>query len=168
MGDTDEELAEQLSMTVEDARRWRHSFQHPGFTGTYEFELVFDLLGHRVVRNARADYKYTPAWEYWDLQDEGLFTGWESWQVGMSLLTVAEPEEEEPPEDAADEVAPIGAAGSEELDDEDPDDPKPPAWVSLDLARDGMLPREVWERLYELIDEKCKAEDLERRRAKGM
>lgn len=143
---TDEELAEQLSMTVEDARRWRHSFQHPGFTGTYEFELVFDLLGHRVVRQARADYKYTPAWEYWDLQDEGLFTGWESWQVGMSLLTVAQQEEEELP-DAASEVARIGADGSEELDDEDPDDPKPPAWVSLDLARDGMLPRDVWERL---------------------
>lgn len=160
MADTDEEFAKQMSMTVEDARRWRHSFQHPGFTGSVEFELVFELLGERVVRQARADYKYTPPWEYWDLTDECLFEGWEGWQVAMSLLTVAEPEEEGPEESEQLE--------GQELDDDDPEDPKPPAWIPLDLARDGMLPRSVWERIYELIDVECKKVDLERRRSKGM
>ena len=162
MSEIDEELASRLSMDVEDARRWRHSSQHPGFTGTLEFELVLELLGERIIRQARADYKYTPEWEYWDLTDQCLFKGWEGWQVGMSLLTVAEPDEE------GEQTAEEAVEPAEEMDDDDPEDPRPPAWVPLDLARDGMLPRAVWERIYEMIDAECKTIDIERRRTKGM
>ena len=34
---------------------------------------------------------------------------------------------------------------------------------SGELLEDGVLPSQLWERLDEIIDEKCKAEDIERR-----
>ena len=56
-----------------------------------------------------------------------------------------------------------------EDEDEDPDDPSPPVWTALhDLSKDGALPRAVWDRFDDMIDEKCKAEDLERRREHGL
>ena len=105
-----------------------------------------------MKRFVRAEYEFTPEWEYYDLNKKTLFTGWGSLSYQMSLLTVAD---EPDPDEEVIEVESIP---------DDPDDPKAPAWVSLDLMRDGMLPRQIWNRIFDLIDEKCRAEDSERRR----
>jgi hypothetical protein len=152
----DEQVAKRLELSLEDAHRWRHSQEHPGFEGELEFGIEFALLGHQVERRVRAEYKFTPDWEYYDLEKRQLFTGWMSLTYGMSLLTVAD--EPDPDEEV------VELEGLKE----DPDDPRAPAWVKLDLMRDGMLPRQVWNRIYDLIDEKCQAEDQARRRKLGL
>ena len=40
-----------------------------------------------------------------------------------------------------------------------------PRWADVDIGEIAVLPQSIWERLYELIDTKCQAEDAERRRA---
>ena len=151
----DEDPGSGLGMNPEDALRWQHSYEQPGFVGTYEFELTFEALGQRVSRQARVNYRYTPPWEYWDLCEKGLFTGWESWQISMSVRTA--PDEDQEP-----------AIKTDQSEEDNADDPSPPEWVSCDLARVHILPRVWWDRLYGRIEEKCKAEDLRRRRSKGM
>ena len=40
-----------------------------------------------------------------------------------------------------------------------------PEWFQMeDITRDGVLPDEVWDALLDVVDEKCKVEDAERRR----
>ena len=45
-----------------DAEAADYSRTHPAFKGRLQFDLTFELLGKRVTRKARADYKYTPDW----------------------------------------------------------------------------------------------------------
>jgi hypothetical protein len=50
------------------------------------------------------------------------------------------------------------------------DDPlaEGPVWVKLgDLVGDGVMSREMWDSLYDAIDDQCKAEDAKRRKAAG-
>ena len=152
MAESDEDRAKFLGFSPEEFKRWRHSHNHPSFEGVAEFDIAIEVLGARVDRRARVKFKYTPEWEYWDLKKGALFTGFLSSEVGLELLTVADELEE------GEETAEIAGY-------DDGDDPRPPAWVDLDLARDGMLPRSVWDLIYDLVDQKCKELDQERRRA---
>lgn len=157
----DAEVANIFCFSVADAHRMNFSHDNPGFTGEIEFDLEMTVLGERGLRRARFKFKHTPEWEYFDLKKQALFTGWEHWVTSLEIYTVADPEDE--PESASDNDENNEV---EEAEVEDPDDPSPPTWTSIgDLAKDGALPRAVWDRFDELIDERCQAEDTERRRA---
>lgn len=88
MAEKDEDIAAQMGMTLEQLADWRHVHDPPGFVGNYEFDLTFDLLGEKVTRRARAEYTFTPEWEYFDLEKQALFTGHYAIQLGLSVLTV--------------------------------------------------------------------------------
>jgi hypothetical protein len=45
---------------------WKYEEEHPAFVGSYEFDIVFELLDERIARRARVNYKHTPDWEYFD------------------------------------------------------------------------------------------------------
>lgn len=154
----DAEVANILCYSITDAHRWNFSHGNPGFTGEIEFDLEMSLVGERVLRRARIKFKYTPEWEYFDLKKQAPFTGWANWSIGLEIYTVADPDDE----------GEVGSDSDEDVNEaeDDPDDPSPPTWTSIgDLGKDGALPRTVWDRFDELIDERCKAEDLDRRRA---
>jgi hypothetical protein len=155
MAESDEEHAKVMGYTLSEFRVLQHVRNYPGFEGQLEFAIEFELLGFRVKRQARAEYKYTPEWEYFDLKKQVLFTGFMSSSYGLSLLTVPDD-----PGDPDEEIV--------EIEDDDPDDPRPLAWVPIDLARTGILPEAVWDKVHDLIDEKCKGEDKERRRSHGL
>jgi hypothetical protein len=46
------------------------------------------VLGKRVTRRARADYKYTPEWEYIDLRKRALYVGWAQSMPGITVRTL--------------------------------------------------------------------------------
>jgi len=60
----------------EDDERLSYSARFPAFRGTLDFELTVELLGKQVTRKARADYSYTPEWEYFDLRKRAPYVGW--------------------------------------------------------------------------------------------
>jgi hypothetical protein len=160
MAESNEEIAKQLGMTVEQWREVHDADKNRPFVGKLEFEIVFDLFGERVTRRARVDYRYTPDWEYLDPKILELRKGWEGAAMGFELLTVPNP-----PED--DEPIVIEDDHDDEVVDDDDEDPSPPAWVKFAIVGEGILPRSVWDRIDDAIDEKCKAEDQERRRRHG-
>lgn len=155
------DTAHKLGFSIERATAWEHSFQHPAFTGTVELDLEFVMLGERVTRRIRLEYDYTPDWEYYDLTLAKPFVGWgPSWGIGISLY--AQPEDEEEAEQRIENE-------NEESRLDDGEDPEPPAWVPFsDLIRLGVLPYRVQDKFDELIDQKCRAEDIERRKAAGL
>jgi hypothetical protein len=112
----------------------RYSDQFPAFTGRIEFDLTIEVFGKRITRKARADYTYTPEWEYWDLRKREPYEGWNGSSIQVEFLSVPD-EDNQPP----------GSA---------------PEWREADiLAID-----EVWNVVEDAIEDRCKAEDVERRR----
>jgi hypothetical protein len=67
--------------------RMDYSTRFPAFGGTLDFELTFELLGKRVTRKARADYSYTPEWEYFDLRKQAPYVGWPGSGLCISVRT---------------------------------------------------------------------------------
>jgi hypothetical protein len=47
----------------------------PAFTGVFEFDLTVEVFGQRVTRKAKAEYEFTPEWEYFDLHKQAPFAG---------------------------------------------------------------------------------------------
>jgi hypothetical protein len=72
----------------QDEERQVYSTRFPAFRGTLEFDLTFELLGKRVTRKARADYSYTPEWEYFDLRKEAPYVGWPGSGLCISVRIV--------------------------------------------------------------------------------
>jgi hypothetical protein len=118
-----------------DAERLVHSTRFPAFRGTLDFELTVEVLGKRVTRKARADYSYTPEWEYWDLRKQAPYVGWPGSGLCITFRTV-------PSEDIT-------------------DDGRTASWEKIDILDIGP----VWDAIDEEIEERCKAEDAKRRRA---
>ena len=130
------------SLEQEDDARWKYTFRNPGFQGALEFDLTLELLGRKVTRKAKIVYTHTPEWEYWDLVKQAAYTGWasSSWQIELQAV----PQEQDEDENFVD---------------------LEPYWMKLEeLTRDDIIPTEVWDVLLDAVDEKCKAEDAERRR----
>ena len=124
------------------------------FEGTLEFDVQFEIMGHKFCRRMRAHYTYTPEWEFCDLKSKALVTKSISSTVGFDMLTA--PSEDFPvmPEEEADADAPEQADADEE-----------PEWVPFEgFAGPGILPREAWDLIDDAIDVQCRAEDLERRK----
>jgi hypothetical protein len=119
-----------------------YSFSYPGFKGELPFDLTFSFLGKSVVRKAKVVYLHTPEWEYWDTRKQAPFTGWDGTKYHLEVLAV-------PEEHHDDGTMTLGE----------------PYWVEMgDIAGNDVLPHEVWDAVIDAIDNKCKAEDAERRR----
>jgi hypothetical protein len=71
----------------QDEQRLTYSTEFPAFRGTLDFDLTVELLGKRVTRKARADYTYTPEWEYWDLRKQAPHVGWQGSSLCISVRT---------------------------------------------------------------------------------
>jgi hypothetical protein len=122
----------------DELERWRYSKQFPAFTGRYPLEITFELCGERVERQARVEYSFTPEWEYFDTRKQVPYVGWPGTIMSLHVLTVPG-----------------------EHDDEDG-----PAWVEIsDILQAAVLPSEIVDGLYDAIEEQCRKEDAERRRA---
>lgn len=142
--------------TTEWVAESRYSDRWPGFKGSIEFDLTLELFGERITRLARFNYVHTPEWEYFDLHNGALRQSHEASKYELLLLTV-------PAEDTEYEG---DTAGDDPEVDGDDDKPE---WVSgCGITEIGVLNRNVWEHLRMLIEERCKAEDAERRRAAGI
>jgi hypothetical protein len=101
-------------------------------------EITLELCGERVARQAWVEYTCTPEWEYFDTRKQAAYVGWPG--TIMSLHVLTEPEEH---------------------DDEDE-----PEWVEVsDIIQTGVWPSEIVDGLRDAIEEQCRKEDGERRRA---
>ena len=92
---------------------------------------------------AKVIYEHTPKWPYYDLRKQAEFTGWEGTQYHIELQAV-------PEEHHDDGTVTFGT----------------PPWIDMtDLTEDDVLPHEARDAVIDAVDEKCNAEDAERRRA---
>jgi hypothetical protein len=127
------------TMREHDDERWVermvYSNRFPAFEGTLEFDLTIEAFGKRVTRKARAEYTYTPEWEYWDRQKQAPHLGAPGSGLCVSVRTVPDKD---------------GHAGD-----------GGPRWEKIDILDIG----ELWDILDDAIEERCKAEDAKRRRA---
>jgi hypothetical protein len=133
---------EMIEKTEQEERALRdYSFEYPGFKGELLFDLTVTLLGKSVTRKAKVVYEHTPGWPYYDLRKQAEFKGWDSTKYHIELAAVPEVYESDGWTEAA------------------------PEWFkSEDITRSGVLTEEIWEAALDAIEEKCKAEDVERRR----
>ena len=127
----------------------RHCERHPAFSGVLEFEIGTSLLGVEAKRRARADYTYTPDWEYFDAVLGRPIVGWGMSSIGMEIEHI-------PSEGKYNDVT--GSRGERRLVK------AVPRWVKLDPG-EGLFTQKMWDAIETLIDERSKAEDAERRLA---
>jgi len=125
-------LIEATERNAEACRRY--SDEHPAFVGRIDFDLTVEVFGKRVTRKARANYEFTPEWEYWDLHKSGPYEGWNGSSIKVEFLSVPDEDNQVP--------------GSE------------PEWDEVDICAIG----EVWNVIEDAIEAKCSVEDAERRR----
>jgi len=125
-----------------------YSMCHPAFTGHLEFDLTMELLREVVQRKARLAFSYTPQWAHFDLHVQAERLGWEYRSVSIDVLTV--------PEVAAWSV-------NSQLDAVHVFNEQ--RWVPLHLDHRGLLPDRVWDEIDRLIDEHCRKENENRRKA---
>jgi hypothetical protein len=75
-------------------REWdachRYSDDHPAFTGVLEFDLTVEVFRKRIKSKLRAEYEFTPEWEYWDLHKRAPYVGWSGSSIKVEYLTVPE------------------------------------------------------------------------------
>jgi hypothetical protein len=126
----------------EESELSRYSIRYPGFRGELEFDLTISFLGNAVTRKAKVVFEHTPEWPYFDLNKRAEFKGWHGTCYHVEVAAVPESDHE-------DGTTTFGT----------------PYWVHLeDIAQSDVLPHSTWDALLDAIDEKCKAEDAERRR----
>ena len=104
------------------------------------------MLGKRVTRKAKVVYAHTPEWEYYDLRKRAPYVGWDSSSYHLEVLAIPE-----------------------EFHDDGTVTEGTPHWERLgDIIADDVLPHEMWDAVIDAVDEQCKAEDMQRRRAAGL
>jgi hypothetical protein len=100
-------------------------------------------LGRSVTRRARVDYEHTPEGEFYDLQKKALCVSGVD-QCSYTFHIHAVPEEFH-----GDGTVTEGRRH----------------WVKMeDIIRDDVVTHEMWDAVFDAIEEKSKAEDAERRR----
>lgn len=112
--------------------------KNPAFKGEYDFDITFELFGQKHTETLQARYGYTPEWEYYDLKKKAPFTGWAGSTLSLHVLLEYEDSEEGPKKE----------------------------WERVTEMMQ-CIPHEIWENLYDAIDDKCKEEDRERRTRAG-
>lgn len=135
--------------TPEERERWEYSEKYPAFKGDLDCDIKLEILGLQLTRRFRVQFEHTPEWEYWDLNKGAPYEGWAFTSTHFQVEAV--------PEDWTGETA---------------DDAKliylAPVWTSIgELAQDGVLNDDMWNAIYDRIDEHCKGLDAERRRDAG-
>ncbi len=128
----------------------QHLKKH-AFRGELGFPLTFELLGERFTKMAKIVYAYTPGdWRWFNPTTRTTRKGVESAVYHIDLRLV--------PEEWHDDGADHGAVKDGEL-----------YWFTFgDFIRDDMLPNDVLSAIINAVDEKCRAEDDERRGAAGL
>lgn len=128
----------EASYDEDEIERMQFSDKSPGFSGQIIFNLVIELLGHRVKRKARIDYTHTPVWEYFDLTKRARWTGWESSHYGVEVLARSRRRRPSPEDDM---------------------------WTNVgDLLEEGVLSDALFDHIWNLIDADARSQDRERRR----
>jgi hypothetical protein len=130
---------------------WEQHLEQYAFRGELEFDLSFDLLGQRFTRLAKVIYAYTPGdWRFFDPKIGKTRKGVESAVYHVDVRLVHEVWEDD------------GTGEGIVKEGE-------PYWFTFgDFIRDDMLPTDVLNAIIDAVDEKCRAEDAERRRAAGV
>ncbi len=136
IADEHERMAKALGLEGEEFERYVHSFRHPGFVGTFTFDMIFELFGERIRRKARVAYQCTPSGEYYDLKKKALFEGWGHATYAIELRGWEYPDNGEK---------------------------RKAAWVASDV-NDVFLTEKLSDKIFDLITEECKKLDAERRR----
>src|SRR5262245_17062476 len=128
-------------LTPEEIERRAYSERYPAFEGAFRIGISFDLGGKKCKRLFRVKYSYTPAWEYYDVQKQQLMKGWEGWTREYEIWAVP---------------------GKRWLGEK-------PRWITAHtLAVIGVLSEAQEMMIDELIEKRCRKEDLRRRRAAGL
>jgi hypothetical protein len=134
---------EMIRKTEQEERvRSDWSWKHPAFRGELPFDLTLTFLGQNVTRKAKLIYEHTPEWPYYDQLKQEEYTGWEGTKYHIELAAVPQ----------------------EYHDDGTMTEGEPEWFHAEDITHDGVLPDKVWNAVLDAVDEKCKAEDAERRR----
>jgi len=113
----------------------------PAFTGTVDFEIKFEVLGHTVTRKARLDYEHIPEWPYYDIETGEEVVSTFTSTMGLQILAVPDPSQDfEVPEDAE------------------------PSWIKCaDLLEDDVFSEEITVALWDAIDLDAKRQDEKNR-----
>jgi hypothetical protein len=127
--------------------RLRHSEQFPAFNGIIEFDLTIGPMNFEVKRRARLVWESTPEWQYFDLHKMSVTKGWPGQGYHMEILALPDGSGWEPDAD-----------GKYIRVDQ-------PYWTRVNLFDDGILPQEFYDAISDQIDEDCRRQDGERRRA---
>ena len=83
-------MTDKIKTPMDPTKLMDHTVKHPGFTGEYEFELVFILLGERVERKARIEWELTPEWPYYDMHLKRIYKGIPGSSLSLKLLSKPE------------------------------------------------------------------------------
>ena len=119
------------------------------FQGELLFDLVLEFLGQRYTKKCKVVYAYTPGdWSFFDLKTTSIQEGFDSCIYHVEVQAV--PELDQQNEDG---TWKLGA----------------PYWVRFeDFTRDDVLTHGMQDDLLNAVEEKCRLEDAERRRAAGL
>ena len=127
----------------EEHERERHSMNFPAFRGELGFDLTFELVGKRITRKAKVVFEHTPEWQYFDLRKKAPFTGCASSMWHLEIAAI--------PEDHQQDGTVVHGK---------------PYWIRLDdVTHEDVLPHELWDAVLDAVDEQCKQDDAQRRRA---
>jgi hypothetical protein len=128
--------------------------RYHAFNGSIPFELTLELLGKRIVRQARLSYEITPDdWDYYDLRKREVVAGWGSRTMWIEVLCA--------PETDAYCSGVRGAALRRRK--------ARPEWHLLDLMTpEGFIPEESFDEFDQLVEADAKRQDIERRRHAGL
>lgn len=128
----------------DDMARYEHSQEWPGFVGKLLFPLSMNMMGRGFTRQARAQYSYTPEWEYYDLKLQRPHVGWAGSRIGLAVRAAR-----------ADDHAGLRAGKKKRRERG--------AWIDIDLVGRGVLPESVWDLIFAAIEDRCLLEDKLRR-----
>lgn len=122
------------------------------FRGIFRFPIKIGAFGSTAQRQGRVTWEYTPEWDHFDIAAGRIVRG----AVERSSVRTeigGKPEGEGVtyfPAEPRD-----GGKGSL-------------AWTAFDFLAPGVLPEEIIDRIYEIIDADARKQDQERREAAGL
>jgi hypothetical protein len=120
--------------------------ENPAFVGALEFRMTFGFLGGRYDKNCRVLYEFTPEWDYYDGKSGEIRPGVECLSYHLEIEAVPEVRQRK------DLTWQLGK----------------PYWKRFDdFIADDVFSHDMQDAIVDAIDEKCRAEDAERRKAAG-
>jgi hypothetical protein len=125
---------------------WLESWGRPAFTGDLEFDLVLEFLGRRDTKRCKVVYAFTPEWPFYDPNTKTVREETETCSYHVEIKAVPELRQK------ADGTWKLGK----------------PYWIHFeDFIRDDVLSHDMRDAILNAIEERCRLEDVERRRTAG-